>query len=80
MKLKKQGKTSIQGQTGNLKEDGQTHSSNGNCIIYSDPACPGPTSDHIADSDIVKMLFSQPTMLAKLKDVVDTCAISHDDT
>ena len=79
VKLKIQGKTSIQGQTGNLKEDGQTHSSNGNGIC-PDPACPGPKSDHIADSDLVKMVLFQPAMLAMLKDVVDTCAISHDNT
>ena len=38
VKLKMQGKTSIQGQTGNLNEDGQTHSSNSICIC-PDPAC-----------------------------------------
>ena len=59
-----QGKTSIKV---NLKEDGQTHSSNGNCIICPDPACPGPTSDHIADSDIMKVFLSQPTMLSMIK-------------
>ena len=65
-----QGKTSIQGQTGNLKQDGQTHSSNGICT-YVLTQLVGPMGDHIADSDIVKMLLSQPTMLT-LKDVVDT--------